>query len=343
MTPATSSDPRAPRTSSGRARWLLPLLAVLCLVPGGRELPGVTLPWPSVPAWAALVVGIALALVVGHPHAARTTASTPKLLAASVVGLGAAMDLRQVGRVGAQGIGYTAAGIALALALGMLLARLLGVRRNTALLIAIGTAICGGSAIAAAAPVLGAEDEDVSMALVIVFVLNATALVLFPLVGHALDLRERPFGLWAALAIHDTSSVVGASSAYGPEALLVATTTKLARALWIVPLTLGLGWYVARGDRRDGAARAKPRRPWFILGFLAAAALVTFVPWLAPAGAWVAALARRGLVLTLFLVGSGISRAALAKVGFRPMLQGVFLWLAVAAGTLGAIGLGWVG
>jgi uncharacterized integral membrane protein (TIGR00698 family) len=322
--------------------WILPLLALICLLPGGKDLPGLTLPWPSVPSWAALVAGIALALSLGNPHAARTKAWTPKLLSWSVVGLGAAMNLREVAKVGLQGFGYTAVGIALALGLGLLLARLLGVRRNTGLLIAVGTAICGGSAIAAAAPVLRAEDEDISMALATVFLLNATALVLFPMLGHLLGMGERPFGLWAALAIHDTSSVVGASSGYGPQALLIATTTKLARALWIVPLTLGIGWVVAKADHRDGVPKVKAKRPWFILGFLLAAALVTFVPTLKPTGAWVAALAKRSLVLTLFLLGCGISREALAKVGLKPLLQGILLWVLVGGGTLGAIQLGWI-
>jgi uncharacterized integral membrane protein (TIGR00698 family) len=207
----------------------------------------------------------------------------------------------------------------------------------------VGTAICGGSAIAAVAPVIRAKDEEVSMALATVFLLNATALVIFPLIGHALHLGERPFGLWAALAIHDTSSVVGAASGYGPEALLVATTTKLARALWIVPVAFGIGLLYARFHVFDGeAGHAKAKRPWFILGFLAMAALVTFVPALKPAGAWVNAAAKRTLVLTLFLLGCGLSREALKRVGPRPFLQGLLLWICVGAGSLGAIRLGWI-
>jgi uncharacterized membrane protein YadS len=151
--------------------------------------------------------------------------------------------------------------------------------------------------------------------------------------GHA-------FGLWAALAIHDTSSVVGAASGYGREALVVATTTKLARALWIVPVTLALGLWVSRGEP---AGRPRARKPWFILGFILAAALVTFFPVLKPAGAWVAALAVRSLVLTLFLLGLGMSRASLARVGPRPFLQGVVLWILVACGTLAALHGGWIG
>ena len=317
-------------------RWALPLLGLLCLLPGGHDLPGLALPWPAVPAWLALLLGLALALGPGHPHSARTKALTPRLLSLSVVGLGAAMNLRDVGRAGLQGFGYTVVGIALTLLLGLALGRLLKVRRTAATLIAVGTAICGGSAIAAAAPVLHAEDEDVAMALGAVFLLNASALLIFPLVGHALHLAERPFGLWAALAIHDTSSVVGAAAGFGPTALLVATTTKLARALWIVPLTLGLGALAAQ------PAKGKAKRPWFILGFLAAAALATYLPALKPAAAWVSALARRALVLTLFLIGAGISREAPKRVGARPFLQALALWLLVGSLTLGAVLKGWI-
>lgn len=321
------------------SRWLLPLLALLCLLPGGKDLPGLALPWPSLPSWAALLLGLATALALGNPHAARTKALTPRLLSWSVVGLGAAMNLSEVARVGAQGFGYTLVGISTTLLLGLALGHLLSVKHKPATLIAVGTAICGGSAIAAAAPVLEADEGDMAMALGTVFLLNASALLLFPLVGHALHMGERAFGLWSALAIHDTSSVVGAARDFGPEALMVATTTKLARALWIVPLTLGLGAWMAR---KGNAAQGKAKRPWFILGFLGAAALATWLPALQPAAAWVSALAKRGLVLTLFLIGAGISREALKRVGLRPFLQGLTLWILVAGGTLAALLAGWI-
>ncbi len=290
---------------------------------------------PAVPGWAALLSGIGLALAFGNPHAARTRALTPHLLALSVVGLGAGMNLVQVARVGLAGFAYTLVGIAGALALGLWIGRRMGVADDTAALIAVGTAICGGSAIAAAAPVIRARSESTSVALATVFVLNAAALLIFPAVGHALALPQHAFGLWSALAIHDTSSVVAAAAAYGQQAELVATTTKLARALWIVPVTLVIGAIDARRSHRgDPAGRPKARRPWFVLGFLAAAALVTFVPVLAGPGAWVAASARRSLVLTLFLIGSGISRDALRRIGARPLVQGIVLWLAVGSITL---------
>lgn len=317
-----------------RLRLLVSGLALLCLLPAFPRLH-----WPSLAPWAGLLLGVGVSLTWGNPFVARTRPLVSTLLAWCVMGLGAAMELRTVLVVGLQGFGYTFAGIGLTLGLGLLLMRGLKVRRNAGILISVGTAICGGSAIAAAAPVLHAEEEDVSVALGTVFLLNAAALFLFPWVGRALHLGERAFGLWAALAIHDTSSVVGAASSYGPLALTVATTTKLARALWIVPLTLGLGAWTAR---RTGTAAAQAKRPWFILGFLGAAALVSLVPALRPAGALVAALAKRGLVLTLFLLGLGLSRESLQRVGLRPLALGLVLWILAGSLSLGAVQLGWI-
>jgi uncharacterized integral membrane protein (TIGR00698 family) len=317
-------------------RLLVSIGALLCLVP---DIPAIG--WRAMPTWAALLAGIAVTLTAGNPWATRTKKLTPTLLAWSVVGLGAAMDLRAVAVVGLQGFGYTFAGITGTLALGALMGRWLDVRRPTGILVGVGTAICGGSAIAAVAPVIGADDDDTSAALGIVFLLNATALLVFPPIGRGLGMSQHAFGLWAALAIHDTSSVVGASATYGPEALLVATTTKLARALWIVPVTLALGALVARSGMQ-APGRPKAKRPWFILGFLAAAALVSYVPSLRPAGEAVAHGARRLLVLTLFLLGLGLSRGALARVGARPFVMGLTLWILVGSATLGAILLGWI-
>ncbi|MFL5389099.1 MAG: YeiH family protein [Myxococcales bacterium] len=293
---------------------------------------------PSVPSALALTAGIAIAVFFGNPIADRTKTLSRKLLPLAVIGLGGTMDLPAVLRVGARGIGYTIVGISVTFALGFLLMRVLKVTRRTGLLIAAGTAICGGSAIAAAAPVLGAQDEEISVALGTVFVLNSVALLVFPVVGHYFSLDQHSFGLWAALGIHDTSSVVGASLQYGREALEIATTVKLARALWIVPLTI----YLARASRRaatPGAARTA-QRPWFILGFLAVAALASFVPQLHGAGELVAAGSRRALVLTLFLIGLGLSRKTLKAVGLRPLVLGVVLWLTMACGTLAAIRTG---
>jgi uncharacterized integral membrane protein (TIGR00698 family) len=313
------------------AKPVLLLMAALCLLPNA---PAVG--WIALPPWGALLAGIAVTLLLGNPWVARTRKLTPTLLAASVVGLGAAMDLRTVAVVGLQGFGYTLVGIAGTLVVGAVLGRMLAVRQATGILVAVGTAICGGSAIAAASPAIGADDDETSAALGIVFLLNATALLLFPPIGHRLGLSDHAFGLWAALAIHDTSSVVGAAATYGPEALTIATTTKLARALWIVPVTLALGaWAARRRDAPRGPVRAK--RPWFILGFLATAAVVSFLPALQPAGRVVAAGAQRMLVLTLFLLGLGLSREAVARVGARPFVLGLLLWFLAAGATLGAI------
>ena len=294
---------------------------------------------PATPAAAALAGGAALALTAGNPRAALTRTWTHRLLPVAVVGLGADMDLRAVAKAGLHGLGYTALSLVLVLALGLWLARVLKVDREAGLLISVGTAICGGSAIAAMAPVVRAREQAISVSLATVFLLNAAALAIFPPLGHAAGLGQDAFGLWSALAIHDTSSVVGAGLAYGPRALEVATTVKLARALWIVPLTFGFGWVQAR--REAGSADAPPvKKPWFIAGFLAMAALATFVPTLHAPGHYVAAAARRVLVLTLFLIGAGLSREALRSVGLRPFLQGLLLWLIVGSLGLGAVKLG---
>jgi len=299
-------------------------------------------PWVS--SALALVGGAAIGLLFGNPAQQTTHRWTHRLLPLAVMGLGAEMNLGTVARVGYHGLGYTAVSLTLVLAMGLLLARFLKVDREAGLLISVGTAICGGSAIAAAAPVLRARPHQVSVALATVFLLNAAALVLFPPIGHWAGLGQNAFGLWAALAIHDTSSVVGAGMAYGPRALAVATTVKLARALWIVPLTLGLGWLVATRrlvPAESGAGEAKPvKKPWFIGGFLLVAALVTWIPPLQRTGHFVAMGAHHVLVLTLFLIGAGLSREALRSVGFRPFIQGLLLWLLVASIGLGAVRMG---
>lgn len=283
-------------------------------------------PWGSPPL--ALVLGLAFALAFEHPFPKQAKDSTKLLLQASVVGLGFGMNLQQVLKAGAGGFVYTAGGIAFAMAGGTWLGRRLEVPATTSYLIATGTAICGGSAIAAMGPIVGAGQEEMSVSLGTVFLLNSAALILFPAIGSALALSQEQFGLWAALAIHDTSSVVGAAAKFGAGALAVGTTVKLARALWIVPMSLGTA-----ALRRS---KAQVQWPWFILFFAGAAALNTYAP--APAVyKRLYAGGKAGLTATLFLIGTGISRAALRKVGPRPLLQGVLLWFAVAALSLGLI------
>jgi uncharacterized integral membrane protein (TIGR00698 family) len=291
---------------------------------------------PAVPAWSALLAGMAFALALGNPFPAETKTLAPWVLQASVVGLGAAMNLSEVAVAGARGFGTTLVGIAAALALGQVLGKLLKTDRTTGVLIGVGTAICGGSAIAAVGPVVKAKPEQMSVALAVVFLLNAVALLVFPPLGRALGLSQEQFGLWAALAIHDTSSVVAAGADYGARALELATTVKLARALWIVPVTLLAARLWAP---RDGAGSGAGKKPWFILGFLVAAAVFTFVPGLGDTGKLIATVARRGLVLALFLIGAGITRQALAAVGARAFAHGVLLWLAVGAGSLALVRL----
>lgn len=247
------------------------------------------------------------------------------------------MNFDEVLKAGRSGLFYTAAGIGLTLLTGWLLGRLLGVAETSSHLISVGTAICGGSAIAAIGPILDAREEEMSVSLGTVFILNSLALLVFPALGAAVGLDERQFGLWAALAIHDTSSVVGATAKYGGTALAIGTTVKLARALWIVPVALGL----AMARRRMG--RPGIQWPWFILFFVVAALLNSYVPLGAPLYPWLARLARSGLTATLFLIGAGITRATLASVGPRPLLQGTTLWILTGVVTLILIARGTIG
>ncbi len=284
-------------------------------------------PWSSPPI--ALLLGAAFGLTGANPFATQTRRWSKSLLQASVVGLGFSMNLHQVIQAGRSGFLYTFLGIIFALTIGYLLGRLFAVQSKSAYLISVGTAICGGSAIAAVGPVVQANDEEMSVSIGTIFVLNAVGLIVFPLIGHALRLTETQFGLWAALAIHDTSSVVGAGAKYGPTALAIATVVKLARALWIVPLTLATAAF-----RHTDSARSRIQWPWFILFFLAAAMARTYIPQGAGWYPQLAHLATIGLTVTLFLIGTGITRASLKQVGPRPLLQGVFLWIVVAGVSL---------
>lgn len=245
------------------------------------------------------------------------------------------MDLQAVGRAGMHGALYTVVGIVVTGLVGFLLGKILKTPRAISLLITVGTAICGGSAIAAASSAIRAKSEEISVSLATVFFLNAAALFLFPWIGHHFLLSETQFGLWSALAIHDTSSVVGAALQYGPQALELATTVKLARALWIIPVTFFIAYFWKHESEQKSSAPVK--RPWFILGFILTAALVTYIPVLQPTGILVSSIAKRTLVFTLFLIGSGLTRATLRAVGLRPFAQGILLWAVVTLSTLGAI------
>lgn len=324
--PSSSSDPThcpGPRayTRGGIHKIVYLAAAALTLTP-----------WIGPPS--ALALGLVLGLADIHPYREQTKRLTKTLLQASVVALGFGMNLHQVIEAGRSGFVYTAGGIGFAMLVGSGLGRLLKVERTAAFLISSGTAICGGSAIAALGPVAGANDEEMSISLGTVFVLNSIALLTFPKIGALLNLSQQQFGLWAALAIHDTSSVVGAATRYGAIALAVGTTVKLARALWIVPMSLGTA--AVKG------ARARIQWPWFIVYFALAAVAATYLPLPTSVFKFLAHAGVVGLTLTLFLIGSNISRAMLKQVGPRPLLQGVLLWIAVASVSLWLIRNGFV-
>lgn len=275
----------------------------------------------------ALALGLVLALALGNPFPQFTSRCSKWLLQLSVVGLGFGMSLTEVLHAGRNGFLYTLVGISFAVSCGLLVGRALSVERTPSLLISVGTAICGGSAIAAVGPVVDADDHDMAVSLGTVFILNAIALFVFPFIGHRMALSQNEFGIWSALAIHDTSSVVGAAAKYGSVALAVATTVKLTRALWIVPVTLG----VAALNKH----KARVQVPWFILFFLLASVMRSYSPpSLLPAYSVLLSVAKIGLAVTLFLIGSGLSRKAIAEVGARPLIQGIVLWAIVAAGSM---------
>src|SRR5881397_1549838 len=259
----------------------------------------------------ALTVGIVFGLSFPHPYINESRGIARTLLQSSVVALGLGMNLHEVLKAGRSGFVYTALGISFALLVGLALGKFFGVRGNSSFLITAGTAICGGSAIAAIGPILHADEEEMAVSLGIVFILNSVALLIFPSIGNALHLSQSQFGLWAALAIHDTSSVVGAATKYGAQALIVGTTVKLARALWIVPLAL-----VTAAAKHH---RARIQFPWFILFFVFAALANTYLPAQHSATKTFFTLGRFGLTATLFLIGTGISRKTLKEVGWRPL------------------------
>lgn len=284
--------------------------------------------WISPPI--ALALGLAFALTLGNPMPETTHRVSKMLLQWSVVGLGFGMNLHAVWDAGRIGFGFTVATIMGALLLGLWLGRALKVESQTSLLVSVGTSICGGSAIAAVGAVIGADSRAMSVSLCTVFVLNAVALFVFPPLGHLLGMDQAHFGLWSAIAIHDTSSVVGAAAKYGDAALSIATPVKLARALWIVPIAFGVAL-----SRRHSMSKVK--WPWFILAFVVAAGCRTLWPQAEIAYETIKHVAKLGLTLTLFLIGASLSRDAIRAVGFRPMVQGVLLWLVVSMAGLIAV------
>ena len=283
----------------------------------------------------ALFLGLLFALLFGQAYPKFNKKVSKKLLQYSVVGLGFGMNLQASLQSGKEGMAFTIVSVVGTMLIGWLIGRkLLKVERDTSYLISSGTAICGGSAIAAVGPVLKAKDTEMSVALGTVFILNAIALFVFPVIGHALDMTQQQFGMWAAIAIHDTSSVVGAGAAYGEEALQVATTIKLTRALWIIPLALATSFiFKSKGQ--------KISIPWFILFFVLAMIFNTYVLSTTEVGTmighYINDFARKSLTITLFFIGATLSRDVLKSVGIKPLIQGVLLWIIISLSTLAYI------
>ena len=282
----------------------------------------------------ALLAGLIYGFTLAHPFHMESKRLAKFLLQASVVALGFGMNLHDVLHAGRSGFLYTAVSITAAMLLGLGLGYLIQVGKKPAFLISAGTAICGGSAIAAVGPIAEANEEEMAIALGSVFILNSVALFLFPIIGYLLHMSQSQFGLWSALAIHDTSSVVGATAKYGPTALAVGTTIKLARALWIVPLS-----FVTAVTLKS---KARIQWPWFILLFCLAALLNTVLPALHRTFGALNQLGKSGLTVTLFLIGTGLNRETLQRVGIRPLVQGLTLWIIVGASTLTLILLNWI-
>lgn len=282
----------------------------------------------------ALLGGLLYGFTLSHPYHLESKRLAKFLLQASVVGLGFGMNLQEVVQAGRSGFVYTALSITAAMLLDWALGYFIRVSKRASFLISAGTAICGGSAIAAVGPIAGANEEEMAVALGAVFILNSVALFLFPLIGTALHLSQTQFGLWSALAIHDTSSVVGATSKFGATALAVGTTVKLARALWIVPLSLATAVLLK--------SKARVQWPWFILLFCVAALVNTVVPSLSLVSSAVSRFGKIGLTVTLFLIGTSLNQQTLKSVGVRPLLQGLTLWMVVGTATLGLILFNWI-
>lgn len=283
----------------------------------------------------ALFLGLAFALLCGQAHPKFNKKTSKYLLQYSVVGLGFGMNLQASLASGKEGMEFTIISVVGTLLIGCLIGRkFLKVDRDTSYLISSGTAICGGSAIAAVGPVLKAKDSEMSVALGTIFILNAIALFVFPMIGHALNMSQHEFGTWAAIAIHDTSSVVGAGAAYGEEALKVATTIKLTRALWIIPLALVTSFiFKSKGQ--------KISIPWFIFFFVLAMIFNTYVLGTTETGAMIGeginSFARKTLTITLFFIGASLSRDVLKAVGIKPLIQGTLLWIVISVSTLAYI------
>ncbi len=291
---------------------------------------------PAISAPIALLLGLMVASVMGHPYLSMNKKATTLLLQVSVVCLGFNMNFEHAMKAGKEGFLFTVGTIGLTLLAGWFIGKKLKIDKNTSMLISNGTAICGGSAIAAIAPIIKANDQQISVSLGTIFILNSIALFIFPPLGHFLHFTDQQFGTWCAIAIHDTSSVVGAASKFSDEALQVATTIKLERALWIIPLSLITAYF----QKNSGKVKIPYFIFYFILAILASTYLPVYLPFLANKLGdntlfyWVFLLGKKGLVVTLFLIGSGLSLSTIRQVGFKPILQGVLLWILIGSVSL---------
>ena len=278
----------------------------------------------------ALLLGLILSQTIGHPYKSHNSIATKYLLQFSVVGLGFGMNVFEAVKAGKEGLLFTVASISLVLIVGILLGRLFHIDKKTAFLVSSGTAICGGSAIAAISPILKADENQISVSLGIIFILNSVALFVFPVIGHHFNMSQSQFGMWAAIAIHDTSSVVGAAQKYGLSALHIATTVKLERTLWIIPVS-----FLTAFAFNNRSSRIKI--PYFILLFLVAMIIHTFIPQITSVTDWFVIIAKKGMTLTLFLIGAGLTREALKTVGWKPLLSGLILWILISIVSLSVI------
>jgi uncharacterized integral membrane protein (TIGR00698 family) len=271
----------------------------------------------------ALLLGLIFSQIIVHPYKKYNSKITKILLQVSVVGLGFGMNLFEAAKAGKDGLLLTVTTIVLTLLVGLIIGKIFKIKQNTSTLISTGTAICGGSAIAAVAPVIGAKEDEISVSLATIFILNAIALFIFPIIGTQLELSQEQFGLWSAIAIHDTSSVVGAAHKFGEEALKIATTVKMERALWIIPVALFFSFF-------NRNKNVKIQIPYFIFYFIVAMILSTYIPEIKPVSDVIVIIAKKGLTMTLFFIGIGLSKESIKSVGSKPLLLGIILWFLIS-------------